>query len=181
MDDDEAAVGRVLGGDRSAFEGLVRRHEGDLRAFVGSLLAASDRDDVCQDAFVAAWSNLASFEPRRGSFRAWLFTIARNLAANRRRLLGRRNRPLAPDVRREPRADERAAHRELFERLDRELAGLPDDQRAAFVLVEFQGFSLDEVSRMEGVPIGTVKSRLGRARARLREALERASNEGGSR
>ena len=60
---------------------------------------------------------------------------------------------------------------ELFRRLDEALAELPFDQRSAFVLAELEGLSLEEVGRVEGIPVGTVKSRLNRARAALRETL----------
>ncbi len=173
MNEDEESVRRVLAGERIAFEDLVRRHQGAIRAFARSILGAGgDADDVSQEAFLSAWVHLASFDPVRGSFRAWLFTIARNLSKNRRRGDARRQLARAPALRPELAADERAAHREVFERLDRALDDLPEDQRVAFLLVEFQGFRLEEVSRMEGVPVGTVKSRVARARARLKEVLD---------
>src|SRR5262245_50902233 len=83
MNDDLAAIRRVLAGDVQHFAVLVRRRQGSLCGLVRNLLPRSaDWEDVAQDVFLAAYANLASFDPRRAAFRTWLFTIARNRCRN---------------------------------------------------------------------------------------------------
>ncbi|HVG93423.1 MAG TPA: sigma-70 family RNA polymerase sigma factor, partial [Planctomycetota bacterium] len=104
---------------------------------------------------------------RRGAFVAWLLTIARNLARNRLRTTRRaeRLRPVPASDARPPAASD------ADPRIDAAVAALPDDQRAAFVLALVHGLPLETVALVEDVPEGTVKSRLSRAKERLRAAL----------
>ena len=174
--DDETILARIRAGERAAFGELIERHQEAVFRVVRNLLPqAAECEDVAQDVFLAAYARLASFDPTRASFRTWLLTIARNGCLNalkKRRpapdgLLGA-SRPIPPTCALPKRRLERA---ELFRRLDAALAALPFEQRTAFVLAELEGLSLEEVGRIEGVPVGTVKSRLGRAREKLRVAL----------
>jgi len=172
---DEAILARIRGGDRAAFGELVERHQEAVFRVVRNLLPrGADCEDLAQDVFLTAYTRLASFAPARASFRTWLLTIARNACLNalkkRRPLLtdfsGESPHPADPGS---PGDDlERA---ELHRRLDAALEQLPFEQRTAFVLAELEGLSLEEVGRVEDVPVGTVKSRLGRAREKLRLAL----------
>jgi RNA polymerase sigma-70 factor (ECF subfamily) len=125
--------------------------------------------------FLAAFRHLASFDPKRSAFSTWLFTIARNRCRNE---LARR-RPVAgtelPDVV-DLRSPERAASEaELLRQLDAALDTLPFEQRSAFVLAQLQGLSYEEVGRIEDVGVGTVKSRIARAREKLRCLLSHAA------
>jgi len=127
---------------------------------------------VVQDTFIAAFTHICSFDPERGSFCTWLYRIARNLALNARKK--RRDQPLPEDL---VIADERTPaddvqNNEIFRRLDQALEELRFQDRVVFVLTELEGLSYAEVARIEGLRIGTVKSRLARARARLRSLLE---------
>lgn len=173
-DDDQHVIGRVLGGDTEAFRLLVERHGGQLLAFIRDLVPRSGEwEDVAQEVFLAAYVHLGSYDPRRAAFATWLLTIARHKCLN----VLKRHRPLVPGElpeQADPRTpDAAAADAELYRRLDDALAGLPVEQRTAFVLAEIQGLSLEEVARVEGVPLGTVKSRLCRAREKLRRSFER--------
>lgn len=172
---DETILARIRSGERAAFGELIERHQEAVFRVVRNLLPrAADCDDVAQDVFLAAYARLASFDPARASFRTWLLTIARNRCLNslekRRPLLTDFAAPSShpADLRSPEDGLERA---ELFRRLDEALGALPFEQRTAFVLAELEGLSLEEVGRIEGVPVGTVKSRLGRAREKLRLAL----------
>ena len=155
-----------------AFRRVVERHQAGLFGFVRSLgLDAHAAEDVVQDAFLAAYARREAFDPRRGTYAAWLYRIARNRALNdlrkkRPRLVSflPEGREQAPPTRAEP---------EAFARLDRALAHLPEAQRAAFVLTEIHGLGQAEVAAIEAVAVGTVKSRVARARERLRAVLAR--------
>ena len=128
--DDIAAVRRVKEGDTSAFRELVARYQRPLFAFVGKILRhPEDREDVVQEAFLSAYANLGSFDPRKGSFSAWIFRIARNGAFN---ALKKKRPATAADLPEPISAGPREP--ELFLALDRALRSLPVSQRTAFVL-----------------------------------------------
>jgi RNA polymerase sigma-70 factor (ECF subfamily) len=173
VNEDLEVIRRILAGDTEAFRLLVVRYQRPLFGFIRNLVPGPDGEDIAQDVFLAAFANLASFDPSRAGFSTWLFTIARNrcLAALKKR------RPVLC-ARLPERADSRtpdveASEEEWFRRLDDALEQLPVEQRTAFVLAELQGLAHDEIARMEGVSVGTVKSRLSRAREKLRALLPR--------
>jgi RNA polymerase sigma-70 factor, ECF subfamily len=176
MNDDLDAIRRVLAGDVESFRRLVERYQRPLLTLVRSLTPPNtDHEGVTQEVFLAAFRRLASFDPKRSAFSTWLFTITRNRCRNE---LARR-RPVAgielPDVV-DLRSPERAASgAELFHQLDAALDALPFEQRSAFVLAHMQGLSYEEVGRIEGVGVGTVKSRIARAREKLRSLLRHAA------
>lgn len=176
MTDDLDAIRRVLAGDVESFRRLVDRYQRPLLNLVRNLTPpGTDHEGVGQDVFLAAFRRLAWFDPKRSAFSTWLFTIARNRCRNE---LARR-RPVAggelPDVV-DPRSPERAAtEAELVRQLAAALDALPFEQRSAFVLTQLQGLSYEEVGRIEGVGVGTVKSRIARAREKLRCLLSHAA------
>jgi RNA polymerase sigma-70 factor (ECF subfamily) len=142
-----------------------------LRAFAASLVGMGDRaDDLVQEALMKAWSNLGRFEPGT-NMKAWLFTILRNTLYSTHR---KRKREVQ-DV------DGRysatlASHPNQMGHLDlddfcRALDQLPDDQREALILIGASGFSYEEAAEICGCAIGTVKSRVNRARARLADIM----------
>ncbi|MCE9637150.1 MAG: sigma-70 family RNA polymerase sigma factor [Planctomycetes bacterium] len=172
--DDAVLVARSARGDAEAFRVLVVRHQASLLAVVRDLLPGeADREDVAQDAFVSAWLHLADYDAARGAFFVWLVQIARNRARNVRR----KRRPVTvsdvPERAVTSRPEEAMSREEAHRRLDDALAALPDDQRTAFVLAEIHGIPYADVAAIEGVPLGTVKSRAARAREKLRAALSR--------
>ena len=172
MNDDVEVVCRVVAGDVDSFRTLVERYEGPLFQMLRNLIQnLDDREDIAQDVFLAAYTNLHTYDPAKARFSTWLFTIARNKCINA--LKGRK--PVVTNSVREqvdPRTpDEPLNRNELFEKLDRCLAGLPLEQRTSFVLSELQGLSLKEISQIEGVALGTVKSRIHRAKGKLRSLL----------
>ena len=138
-----------------------------LRAFAISLLHnADDADDLVQETILRAWKNLDRFE-RGTNLQAWLFTILRNLFYSRYRQ--RRREVEDPDDQHAaglsvaPDQMARVEHAELL----RALALLSAEHREALLLIGAQGMSYDEASRICGVPIGTIKSRVHRARTQL--------------
>ena len=141
-------------------------------------------EDAAQNAFIAAYRNLDSY--RGGSFRAWVLRIVTNTCYDELRRRKRRpTTPLEPETSEEeemesPRwlADDGPSPEESAERAEMEraiqhcLEGLPDEFRLVAILVDVQGMDYEEVSQTIGKPLGTIKSRLARARLRLRHCLQ---------
>jgi len=175
-------VRRTQRGELAAFNSLVLRYQDALYSLVARML--TDRaaaEDVTQEAFVAAWRNIGTF--RGGSFRAWLFTIAANRARDelRRRvrrpttsLDAARDDPDRADLDppdRDPTPEGVAEQTEMRAALEVALRELPDDWREVVVLSDIHGLDYAEIAQATGVAVGTVKSRLSRARARLRDIV----------
>lgn len=142
-----------------------------LRAFAVSLSRRQDRaDDLVQETVMKAWGKQDSFQPGT-NMRAWLFTILRNEFYSQMRRKGR-ELPDPDGVF----AANMATHPEQYGKLDMAdfksaLNELPDDQREAIVLIGASGFSYEEASEIAGVAVGTIKSRVNRARSKLQEIL----------
>ena len=175
-------VGRAQHGELPAFNAIVLRYQDAVYSLVLRMLAQREAaEDVTQEAFVAAWRRLDTF--RGGSFRSWLFTIAANRARDelRRRvrrpstsLDAARDDPDRADIDpldREPGPESTAEQAELRAALEGALAELPPDWREVVVLSDIHGMDYAEIAGATGVAVGTVKSRLSRARARLREVV----------
>ncbi len=170
---DEARIIRqVQAGGTDDFAYLVHRYKSGLFRVVGNLVRSAQVEDIVQETFIAAFTNICRFDPERGSFCTWVYRIARNLALNARKKS--RDQPLPEDLiiadKRTP-ADY-AQKNEIFRHLDQALEELRFQDRVIFVLAEFEGLSYAEIARIEGLRLGTVKSRLARTRARLRSLLE---------
>jgi RNA polymerase sigma-70 factor (ECF subfamily) len=143
-----------------------------LRRYAWSLLHnKSDADDLVQDCLVRALDHLDSLR-RDGDLRAWLFAIMHNIFASRWRRVRNQARLLAEHG--EPEAIIAAPQQASAEMRDvlRGLDTLPDEQREVILLIAVEGFRYDEVAAMLGVPIGTVMSRLSRARDRLSQFVQ---------
>ena len=144
---------------------LIPRLRRYARALVGERAGA---DDLVQDTLERAWSKLHLY--RRGTdLRAWLFTVMHNVHVNKLRA----SRPTDPLEDGMPELAQRAAQADslLVRDLDRAIARLPADQRAVLLLVTLEEMSYEEVARTLGIPIGTVMSRLSRAREKLRALM----------
>ena len=144
---------------------LIPRLRRYARALVGERAGA---DDLVQDTLERAWSKLHLY--RRGTdLRAWLFTVMHNVHVNKLRS----TRPTDPLEDGMPELTQRASQADalLVRDLDRAIARLPADQRAVLLLVTLEEMSYEEVARTLGIPIGTVMSRLSRAREKLRAMM----------
>jgi RNA polymerase sigma-70 factor, ECF subfamily len=144
----------------------------NLRAFAISLCGDVDRaDDLVQETLVKAWNNLSSFE-QGTNLKAWLFTILRNTYFSECRKLRREVKDpdgeLAAKLSVRP---EQHGHMDLVD-FNAALARLSDDQREALILVGAEGFSYEEVAAICSCAVGTVKSRVNRARVRLADLLQ---------
>ncbi len=192
---DLALVARAQGGDRQAFNALVERHQS--AAYALALRMVGDPDvaaDVTQDAFFSAYRALAGF--RGASFRAWLFRIVSNGCFDHFRAQGRRptvsleamleadrdaDAAGASSDSRLPKAlidpswdpEHIALRAETIERIQRALLQLAPEQRLALILSDVQGLPYEEIARVMETSLGTVKSRISRARGHLRAILAR--------
>ena len=170
--DDQELVRRVLAGQTDDFRVLVDRHQKSIFRFAsGSLGNREEAQDVTQEAFLAAFANLSGYDSSRAAFSTWLFTIARNRCFN----LLKQRRPIAhnePDSIGDVASADPIVSQELSQQLDRALAALPVEQRSAFVLAEIEELPYAEIARIERTSIGTVKSRIHRAKQRLQSLLE---------
>lgn len=189
---ERAAITRSQRGDRSAFNELVTRYQSAAYGLALRMLGDPEAAaDVTQDAFFSAFRNIRSF--RGASFRAWLLRIVSNgcydyWRAQRRRpaesldaLLASGDEALgqqAPESElAEPTAqldwnpEDAALRAEVIAAIETTILRLAPDQRLVIILSDIQGLSYEEIARVASVPLGTVKSRIARARARLREAL----------
>jgi RNA polymerase sigma-70 factor, ECF subfamily len=176
--DDNRLILDALAGNAEAFGRLVLRYQDRLfHAMTCIMGSAEDARDVVQDAFVQAFIKLESFA-QRSAFYTWLYRIALNVAASRRRR-DRRHRSLdgedssdrgPPDPGAAP--DDRIQQQEQAARVQAALRSLPEEYRVVLVLREIDGCDYDAIGDILGLPAGTVRSRLHRARNRMRELLK---------
>ncbi len=179
--DDAALVRLVRTGELERFNDLVDRHQTAAYNLALRMLGAPDlAGDLTQDAFLAAYRHLDSY--RGGSFRAWLLRILTNACYDelRRRqrqrvdsldeLIADEESPFEPA---DPAAGPatQVERQELQQRLAALLLRLPAEFRAVVILADVQGYAYDEIAQVLEIELGTVKSRLSRARGRLRDLL----------
>ena len=175
---DESLLAGLASNDPQAAAAFVRRFQG--RVFGLAYIVLSDRDaahDVAQEAFLRAWRHAGVFDPRRGSVAAWLLTITRNLALDAVRM--RRTVPVDPsalarlqtgDI--EPGPDRQILTTGELARLRQAVARLPAEQGRSLLLAALHGLTAREISELDGLPLGTVKTRIRAAMLKLRSALE---------
>jgi RNA polymerase sigma-70 factor, ECF subfamily len=171
-------VSRLRAGDRGAFEELVRTHQHRIYALALRMLGnAAEAQDVAQEAFLRAHRGLAEF---RGEARlsTWLYAIASRLCLNRlagseRRLTrhGEETLTRLPDGR--PGPDQTLERGEIEEALHRAIGELVEERRIVVILRDVEGLAYEEIAEALELPVGTVRSRLHRARLDLKEKLER--------
>jgi RNA polymerase sigma-70 factor (ECF subfamily) len=174
MESDEALYARVKQGDMRAFDELYARYAGRLFGFLRPQLPTqADAEDVFHEAILAALeSSEVVFD--RGSFRTWLYRIARNRVLNRLRSQGRGETAMAKVAWAEeppPSTDERVAHGELLRALDGAVARLPSPLSDVYHL-RTSGLSYEEMATVLDIPLGTLKSRMNQMVNVLREELK---------
>ncbi len=186
--DDRDLIERSRGGDVAAFDLLVRRYEKQVYSTAYRLTGSyDDASDIAQEAFLRAWNNLRSF---RGdaAFSTWIFRIATNIFLDeRKRARSRPQRSLEDVMALEenmvtrqfedtgPSPQDRIEMRERQEVLERAILSLPEAQRVMVVLYHTQERSYEEIAEIMNLPMGTVKSRLNRARLALKNRLAPAA------
>ncbi len=172
----DAELVRVcLQGDTTAFDQLVERYRDRVFSLAFRILGDSDwAQDLMQESFLRAYTRLAMYDPRQ-SFATWLLCITARLCLNARRdrhteqqRMERALKAMPPTLTIEEQLYERERHRTL----QRLILRLPIQQRTALLLHYYEEFPLQQVAEVMGVPIGTVKTWLYRARENLRQWME---------
>ncbi|MGB2799038.1 MAG: sigma-70 family RNA polymerase sigma factor [Dehalococcoidia bacterium] len=172
-------IERSKQGDLDCFNQLVEMYQRQVYNLCLRMLDNThDAEDVAQGAFISAYKGIGRF--KGGNFRAWLFRIAANACRDQLRLLRRRPAssldalPLDLELedRRAPSPEEYAINQELGEHIRHALAGLPADQRLAVILRDIMELDYEEIAQATASSLGTVKSRISRGRARLRDHLK---------
>jgi len=182
--DDHQLLDAALAGNAEAYGCLVEKYQDRLYSTVVHIVGCSDEArDVVQDAFVHAFVKLETFQ-RSSAFYTWLYRIAVNAAISRRR---RRRVSVSVEQTREATGDEpiddgdapsaRLEQAERVTQVQQALAALSEEHRAILVLREMEGFDYEAIAEMLELPVGTVRSRLHRARLQLRDQLKEVVQE----
>ncbi len=170
MDDETRLLIAAADGDRLALSAFVRATQSDVWRFCAHLVDRDAADDLTQEVYLRAMRSIPTF---RGDSRArtWLLAVARNVAVDEIRRRQRHRRLAAPHHRDTPDATDAVAVQHL-------IAELPLPRREAFVLTQLLGFNYQDAARAAGVPVGTIRSRVARARQSLLAALDDAESAG---
>ncbi len=181
-DSDHILVERAKKGDKKAFELLVRQYQGKVASVIARSVSDSDKvHDLTQEAFIKAYRALGSF---RGdaAFYTWLYRIAVNTAKNHLMASGR-GIPMsdmeledadrvAPQLRDHETPERKVLRREMLENLERSIDSLAPSMKKAILLRDVEGHSYEEIAEVLGCPIGTVRSRIFRARHEVMERMK---------
>lgn len=180
---DEELVARVQRGDKKAFDMLVIKYQHKIIQLVNRYIKdPSEAQDVAQEAFIKAYRALDSF---RGdaAFYTWLYRIAINTAKNYLQARSRRNTNFEVDIQNAEKVenapqlqdlespDNYLANEQIIETIKQAISLLPEEMRTAIMLREFEGMSYEEIAEAMNCPIGTVRSRIFRAREAIDEKL----------
>jgi len=179
--DQDLLIEQSLNGDLNAFNYLILEYQNLAYSVAYRLLSNTESAaDAVQESFIKAYRALESF--RGGSFKSWLMRIVTNTCYDLLRAQKRRRTDSLDDLpvdeeyatqlidRRES-PDQFVERQELSELIEAALQSLPEDQRTAMILCDIQGYTYEEIAEMTGVAMGTVKSRISRARGRVRDYL----------
>jgi RNA polymerase sigma-70 factor (ECF subfamily) len=183
-DEDIPLISLVLEGDRIAFDRLVRKYQNKVMALCCQLLGErAEAEDAAQDVFVKVYQNIGSFKAQ-SLFSTWLYRVTVNICRNRsgswwarvRRKALRLDRQTGDDysapIDTGPMPDSELRQKRIRALVMTGLRSLPVSQREMVVLRDIKGMSYDEIKTVSGIPVGTVKSRIARARESLQKILK---------
>ncbi|HRW10841.1 MAG TPA: sigma-70 family RNA polymerase sigma factor [Caldilineaceae bacterium] len=180
--EEQAFIQRAMAGDLDAFNALVLKYQDIAYSVAFRLLRNQDAAaDAVQDGFLKAYRALGGFQG--GNFRSWLLRIVTNTCYDVLRVRQRRGTDSIDDltfaqdhnvylVDHAERPEEYAERMELNHFIEAGIESLPPDQRTVLVLCDIHGYAYDEIAEIVDLPMGTVKSRISRARSRLRDYLQ---------
>jgi RNA polymerase sigma-70 factor, ECF subfamily len=184
--DDAQVVNAFLGGEERAFQELVDRYQTRLLNFVYRTIGDREKaEDLVQEVYIRVYRHLHRFD-RSKKFSTWIYTIASNLAKNELRNRSRNPLVLFQTIKQNWQDEERPLQfedlhsrpddlyrkRHLRELVEQSVAQLPEHHREVFVLRELEGKSYEEIAEITNCNLGTVKSRLNRARNSFAEIIE---------
>jgi RNA polymerase sigma-70 factor, ECF subfamily len=184
--DDSGLVAAFLDGEKRAFTELVERYNGRLVNFVYRTTGDRERsEDLVQETFIRVYRHLHRFDQTK-KFSTWIYTIASNLAKNELRNRSRNPLVLFQAIRKSWDADHRPLEwedntyrpddlyrkRHLRQLVEAAVAELPEHHRTVFVLREMEGKTYEEIAEITGCNLGTVKSRLNRARNNFAQVIQ---------
>ncbi|WP_329254325.1 RNA polymerase sigma factor [Streptomyces sp. NBC_01478] len=169
--DSEAQLTRSARGDSAAFTHLVKTHSAALYGYFARRMPTA-AEDLLAETWLQAFAARRTFDPARGSARGWLFGVAHNVLAQYLRRAGRQEPAPGPEVV-DPWqvVDQRLDAAALAPALRRALAELPPEERELLLLISWEQLTPAEAAAVVGIPAGTARSRLHRARGRLRDLL----------
>ncbi len=176
----DALIERAKEGDARAFEELITSQLPRVRRYARAFAATGpDADDLAQDALLKAYKSLRLYR-YQSAFGTWLYTVVRSCFLDWAKSRASRQRALEDPLEEravarpagDPLADELVAQEQERRRVWAALRCVPLEFRSAVALFDIEGRTYDEVAAIEGVPVGTVKSRLSRGRAHLKRALQ---------
>jgi RNA polymerase sigma factor (sigma-70 family) len=173
---DEALLAGLSSGDRQAATAFVRRFQARVYGLAKTMIGdRSAAEEIAQEALLRAWRHASAYDPRRGAVATWLLSITRNLAIDHLRM--KRPDPVEPErlaaieqaVRDLPAQGEEPSSAIALQDL---VGGLPDEQRRALLLAALFGYTAADIGVLEGIPLGTAKTRIRTAMQRVRSQLE---------
>lgn len=176
--DIQALLQRIREGDKFAFRAVVAQYQRPLFGFLGRMgLSQGHAEEIAQETFIRAWKQLASYQPHKAEFSTWLYTIARNLALHELERASYQREQSAGDALPEQACEqlqppEVLAQQQEKQRLQAALRKLPLADRSALALAYLQELDMTSIARIEGCSLAAVKTRLHRAKEKLRELLE---------
>ncbi len=181
--DEQGLIKQAKDGDVNAYNTLVLHYQNTVYNVAYRILGdPASAADASQDAFISAYKALGRF--RGGSFKSWMMRIVTNACYDELRRRKRRRQSSLDEITDEnesspllisdksPQPEEQQGRTELVLAIESCLEGLPDEQRIAAILCDVEGYDYKEIADMMSVSLGTVKSRISRARAKLRDCLQ---------
>jgi RNA polymerase sigma-70 factor (ECF subfamily) len=169
---EDTIIQDVLAGETNSFRWIIEQYQvGVFNMVARFIYDRGAAEDLTQEVFMAAFEKLSSYDPLRCKFSTWLFTIARHKSINyirkkKHKQPQRDNHVTGPDP------AHALCQKEFYQQLDRALNELPQHQKRAFVLAEFQQLPYEDIAQIECISIGTVRSRIHRAKKSLRTLIE---------
>ncbi len=185
---DDELITLCADGDISAFDSIVERYKLPIFNFIYRyIMDYENAEDLTQEVFLRVYKNIKNYRPEKSQFRTWIYRIASNLCKNELRNRKRRAKIFIEDVNFEYEGEqdimqnvqsdsESMLHRlenyELKKIISRNISSLPEKYRVVLILRDIQNLPYEEISKIIDKPVGTVKSRLNRARLMLREKMQ---------
>jgi RNA polymerase sigma-70 factor (ECF subfamily) len=182
---DGELMARCKNGDMTAFDQIVRRHKTPLVNFIYRFIGDPDTaEDLAQETFIRIYKNVKRYRANVASFRTWMYRIAANLCKNELRNRNRRLRMLVnpaigaqdsdpiedlSDTTAGP--DDQLEEKELQKALAQAISSLPEKLRTSLILRDIEGMTYEEIAQTIKRPVGTVKSRINRARLMLKDKM----------